>query len=139
MEQLKKILNSPDVRGVLRSSTGDIVKFHNPGVKDLYNLVVTRPVVLKGACVADRVIGRGAALLMVKGCVAEVFAEVVSEPALDVLRHAGIATSYNTLVPNIINRNGTDMCPVEKLTMTVSNPDVALEKIKEFLINNNII
>ena len=67
MEHLKNILNSPDVRGVLRSTTGEIMVFHNPGVKDLFNLIAEKPQLLNDADAADRVIGRGAALLMVLG------------------------------------------------------------------------
>ena len=49
------------------------------------------------------------------------------------LRDAEIMVDYNTMVPNIINRDGTDICPIEKLTMTISQPDIAFVKIKEFI------
>ena len=55
------------------------------------------------------------------------------------LEDAKIAVDYGTMVPNIINRDGTDMCPVEKLTMNISDPEEAFIKIKEFLISKNII
>ena len=139
MQQLKEMLAYDDVRGVVRSSTGEIVVFHSPGVKDLYNLMATRPHVLEGACVADRVIGRGAALLLVLGRVERVFAQLISGQAVPVLQDAGIRIDFDTLVPNIINRDGTDICPVEKLTMNIIQPELALEKIREFLINNKII
>lgn len=139
MENLKKLLCKTDVRGVLRSSAGDIVEFHNPGVKDIFNLVSTQPQMLEGSMIADRVIGRGAALLLVLGHVSQVFAQLISEQALQVLQAAEIEVEYNSIVPNIINRDGTDICPVEKLTMNVSEPEVAFEKIREFLTNNNII
>ena len=82
---------------------------------------------------ADRVIGRGAALLMVKGGVREVFAYVISQPALDILREADIPTSFATLQPNIINRTGTDICPIEKLTVATTDPDEAYRLIGDFL------
>ena len=139
MQHLKEMLIRDDVRGVVRATTGEVIEFRNPGVKDLYNLVATRPHVLEGACVADRVIGRGAALLLALGRVERVFAKVISSQALDALNDAEIRVDYETIVPNIINRDGTGICPVEKLTMNISQPSVAFEKIKEFLINNNII
>jgi hypothetical protein len=95
--------------------------------------------VLEGAFVADRVIGRGAALLLVMGHVSQVFAQLISEQAVQVLQAAEIAVDYDTVVPNIINRDGTDICPVEKLTMNISEPEIAFEIIREFLINKNII
>ena len=139
MERLKKMLSRDAVRGVLLTRDGEVVEFHNPGVKDLYALISTRPHALDGACVADRVIGRGAALLLALGKVSEVYAQVISSPAVQVLEDAKVTVDYGTLVPNIISRDGTDMCPVEKLTMNISDPEKAFVKIKEFLINKNII
>ncbi len=139
MEDLKQMLAHNDVRGVVRTAADEVIEFHNPGVKDLFELVATHPHKLAGALVADRVIGRGAALLLVLGKVKSVYAQVISSPALQVLNEANINVSYGSIEPNIINRDGTDLCPVEKLTMTIVDPKVAYEKIKEFLINKNII
>ena len=139
MDRLIQMLSRDDVRGVLLTRDGEIVEFHNPGVKDLYALVSTRPHALDGACVADRVIGRGAALLLVLGKVERVYASLISSQAVEVFQEAGIRVDYDKMVPNIINRDGTDMCPVEKLTMNISDPEKAFVNIKEFLINKNII
>lgn len=133
MEKLKSLLQREEVRGVVRAADGEIREFHRQGVIDLFTLLTEEPQVLNGAQIADRVIGRGAALLMVKGGVQEVFAYVISESALDVFRQAGIPVTYATLQPNIINRTGTDICPVEKLTASTTDPDEAYERIKNFL------
>ena len=108
-------------------------------MKDLFTLVVSRPNALVGATVADRVIGRGAALLLVLGKVERVYASLISSQAVEVFQEAGIRVDYDKMVPNIINRDGSDICPVEKLTMSITDPEVAREKIKEFLISKNII
>lgn len=139
MDHLKNMLNNSEIRGVLRSSDGEIVEFHNPGLKDLFILLNKRPQLLKGAIAADRVIGRGAAMLLVLGNVKHVYAKLISEPAIKVLREACIHLDYEKAVPIIINRDGTDVCPVEKLTMNITEPSEAFERIKEFLINKNII
>lgn len=133
MEELKKHLEREDVRGVVRAANGEIREFHRQGVIDLFTLLTKEPQMLLGAQIADRVIGRGAALLMVKGRVQDVFANVISKQALDILQQAGIPTTYSTLQPHIINRTGTDICPVEKLTASTDDPDEAYELIKEFL------
>lgn len=105
---------------------------------DLFSLVTDDPQFLCGASVADKVVGRGAALLLVKGGVREVYAEVASSGALDVLRRAGVEVSFGREVPNIINRTGTDICPVEKLTAGTSSPDEAYVLINEFLKDKNL-
>lgn len=139
MEELKQMLARDNIRGVLSTASGQVIEFHNPGVKDLFNIVSASRHKLAGALVADRVIGRGAALLLALGKVREVYAQVISSPAVKVLEDASITVDYGTMVPNIINRDGTDMCPVEKLTMNISDPEEAFVKIKEFLISKKII
>ncbi len=139
MKQLRALLGNNAIRGVVSTADSEVIEFHNPGVKDLFILVNTRPQVLEGAYVADRVIGRGAALLLVMGHVSQVFAQLISEQAVKVLRASEINVEYESIVPNIINRDGTDICPVEKLTMDVTDSKVAFEKIKEFLTTNKII
>ena len=133
MTELKEMLKREDVRGVVRSADGRLKEFRRQGVADLFQLLTSEPAFLQGATMADRVVGRGAALLMVKGGVKEVFTFVLSQPALDVFRQAGITVTYDTLQPNIINRTGTDICPVEKLTADTADPDEAFRRIGEFL------
>lgn len=126
-------LSDEGCRGIVRSAKGELRQFRRRGVADLFELVTAEPDFLRGASVADRVIGRGAALLLVKGGVSEVYARVISAGALAVLRSAGIETEYGELVPNIINRSGTGICPVEQLTADTSDPDEAYERIRKFL------
>jgi len=134
MDQLKNILTCcVDVRGVVKSSNGDLHEFHNSGVKDLFSLLETDEGALKGAIIADRVVGRGAALLMVKGHVAHVYALLISESALEVLKGNCVSITYEKIVPNIINRSGNDICPIEKLTSSINNPQEAFVVIKNFL------
>lgn len=137
-KELINVLVDEGCRGVVRSVQGELRTFSRRGVADLFNLVADEPDFLRGASVADRVIGRGAALLLVKGGAREVYAQVISFGALEVLRSVGIETSFDKEVPNIINRTGTDICPVEKLTASTSSPDEAYERIKQFLDSMNL-
>ena len=112
---------------------GDITRtFHQRGVKDLHHLLHTEPEVLKGAMLADKVVGKGAAVLMVAGGVEWVYAEVISESALELLTENNIPTDYGKVVKNIINRAGTDICPVEKLCLGCSTIEQSLKAIDDF-------
>ena len=94
---------------------GDEVRiFRERGVKDLYRLLREEPQLLDGAFVADKVVGKGAAALMILGGVEELFADVVSRAALDLFAAAGKAVAYTVAVPHIINRAGDGICPVER-------------------------
>lgn len=88
--------------------------FRERGVADLFRLLREEPQLLRGAFIADKVVGKGAAALMVLGGVEGLFADVVSRPALELLAGAGIAVEYTVVVPNIVNRAGTGTCPVEQ-------------------------
>lgn len=133
MEQLKTRLNAENVRGAVISVKGEIREFHRKGVIDLFTLVTEEPEFLRGGMIADRVIGKGAALLLLKAGISEVFAFVISEPALEVLQNNDVKSSYITLQPNIINRTGDGICPVEQLTENITSPDEAYLKIKDFI------
>lgn len=103
------------------------------GVRDLFCLFETEPEVLRGAFVADKVVGKGAAALMGAGGVAEVYAAVISRPALRLLTESDVAVSFGTLAENIINRAGTDICPVEKLCADCRTAAECLPLIKRFI------
>lgn len=133
MEQLKTLLCKNEVRGVARSCKGEVRLFQRKGIIDLYELVTNEPGFLLDGMLADRVIGRGAALLAIKAGVSEVYAELISQPALEAFKQKNIKVAYSTLTPNIINRLGTGTCPVEQLTTNVDSPDEAYELIGKFL------
>lgn len=117
---------------VIRSGS-EVRIFRERGVKDLYRLLVEEPQFLDGAFVADKVVGKGAAALMILGGVEEVFAGVISTPALELLRAAQIRVEYTVLTPQIVNRTGTGRCPVERLCDTCRTAEECLPRIEEFL------
>ena len=107
--------------------------FRERGVKDLYRLLREEPQLLDGAFVADKVVGKGAAALMILGGVEELFADVVSRAALDLLAAAGKAVAYTVAVPHIINRAGDGICPVEQLCAEAQTAEECLPLIEGFI------
>ncbi len=85
---------------------------------------------LAGASVADRILGRAAALLCAYSEVASVFAVTISEEGVQMLRRNDILYEYDNLIPNILNYDRTDVCPFEKLTADLVNPEEAYAKLK---------
>ena len=94
-----------------------VLTYNERGIKSLLSVQPE----LAGAAVADKVVGKAAAMMMVRGGVAEVYAEIISEPALKVFEAHGVPCSYGTLVPNIINRNKTGICPIEQAVLGVDD------------------
>ena len=85
---------------------------------------------LKGFSAADRVVGRGAACLYCLLGVREVFAQVMSHPAAEVLRAHGIAVQADLFVEGIVNRTDTGPCPFEAAVMDILDPQEALTAIR---------
>ena len=69
---------------------------------------------MRGFSLADKIVGRAVSFLALKAGVKEVYGEVMSEGALKLLKENNIQAEYKTLTPNIINRKGDDICPMEK-------------------------
>lgn len=130
--QLADILHREDCSCVIWNE-GKISLFHQRGIKDLYALWTENPLLLNGAIVADKVIGKGAAALMVAGYVKSVYANVISIPALELLNSTDIPVKYETCVPHIINRAGTGLCPVEKLCLECKTVDECILHIEQFI------
>lgn len=135
LKDLIQILHDKSLSCVILKSDGEIVQCHRRGVIDLYELLAHTPEVLNGAVVADKVVGRGAAALMVLGLIKQLHTDVLSRPALEMLQQGDISVSYGILVDNIINRTGNDICPVEKLTSQAGTAAEALPLIKRFVEN----
>jgi hypothetical protein len=85
---------------------------------------------LDGAFIADKIVGRAAALLCVYCGVKGVYAIVLSKGGKQVLDENSIPVEFESLVPRILNRPKTDMCPFEKAVAAVSNAEEAYEKLK---------
>lgn len=86
---------------------------------------------LEGFCAADKVVGKAAAFLYCLLGVKEVYARVISQGALTVLRSCAVEVRYETLVPHIINRRGDGVCPFEAAVAEISEPGTALTAIRQ--------
>lgn len=95
------------------------------GVKPLVQFL-EKGQISAGFSAADKVVGRATAYLYVLLKVKEVYSQVISQPAVDVLLENGVAVSYDKLVPNIINRKGDGICPFEAAVQNCSTPQEAL-------------
>lgn len=88
---------------------------------------------LTGYSVADLIVGKAAALLFVRSKIRKVFAKTLSESGKKILENYGIDYEYDTLTEKIINRAGTDICPMEKAVANTDNAEEAYEILKNQL------
>lgn len=88
---------------------------------------------LNGVCVADKIIGRAAAMLLILGGVREVHGDVMSEGAKALLEAHGIAVRYDTLTKQIVNRKGDGPCPMEQAVAALTDPADAPQALRAAL------
>lgn len=120
MQQLIEILRREKCSLVVKNH-GIVTTYSKPGVRDLEHLLDHEPEVLHGAVIADKVIGKAAAAMVVVGGVKGLYAEVMSKKAIPFLEEAGIAYSYGTLVDTI--KEEGDRCQLEKITSPATTPE----------------
>lgn len=77
--------------------------------------------------------GKAAAMLFAKAKIKEVYAKTLSVAARKVLEKFGLGYQYDVLTETIINRDGTDTCPMEKAVAQAETPDEAYSCIKKQL------
>jgi len=93
---------------------------------------------LSGFSAADKIVGKAAAMLFALAEIKEVYGETMSKQAENYLNERNIKYSYGKIVDAIMNRKGTDICPMETAVKDISDPQIAFEtitKVKASLSN----
>lgn len=130
MESIIDILHKGGYSCVMKNRE-EVRTFTQRGVADLYDLYQADSAFMKGAAIADKVIGKGAAALMVLGGFKTVYADIISTPALALLCKAGIETTFAQEVPHIINRDKTGWCPLETACMELNTVIIRKSKFPQ--------
>ena len=130
MDELIRLLHEGGYSCVIRKE--EIRTFTQRGVADLYDLLNQHPAFLHGAQVADKVVGKAAAALMVRGGVREVYTDIISELhwCIDTRR---ILVECVQIVSRIWNRNRTGWCPLETLCYELESPEAMYPVIQNFV------
>ncbi len=120
-----------------RSEWQDIRHFSMRGIADLHRLRSEEIETLRGAYIADKVVGKGAAAIMVSCDVKRLFTHVISEAAYELLRNAGVEVEFGVKVHHIINRDRSGWCPVEWRCRDTDRVEDILPIIDSFIAEMN--
>ncbi len=99
------------------------------GLRPLVEAIQIQDETLEGSSMADKVVGRAAALLAIYAKVRSVYASTIASGAAQLLDQHVIPYRYGSMVKQILNRDGTDTCPFEKSVRDTDNPEEALQQI----------
>lgn len=101
------------------------------GILPLLELYDNQPATLADASLIDKVIGRAAAFIAIKGKVRTVYGDIMSQDALDLLQQHHIPATYGTLVPKILNSARDGLCPMEQTVSGISSPAEAVSALRK--------
>ena len=108
----------------------DIVDSTLSGIKPLINFL-NEGKDLSGYSLADKIVGKAQAMLAVRAGIAEIYTKVLSETGKEILDKYNIPYTYDVLTEQIINRKGTDICPMEKVVYDIDDIEEAYVALKE--------
>lgn len=115
---------------VVQYADGKCEEYFSQRIIDIVNILKENKDALRGAEVADKVIGKVAASILVMAGVRTIYADTLSKIALPILEENGIEYSYNNLVEYIQNSDKTGMCPMENRFKDENN----LKNIYEYFV-----
>ncbi len=130
LEQAKKRLEEENYSCVVIRNGEEAVSKER-GIKPLLDWLQQDNHFFAGTSVADKVIGKAAAMLFVLGGAKTVHAKVLSEPARKIFETYKVAISYDVLTDRIKNRSGTGLCPMESRVMDTDSLQEAYLRLQQ--------
>ncbi len=113
LEEVKEILHQKNASLVVAYENGEIKEYYQDRIKDIKDILSKNENALKGAIIADKVIGKVAGSILAVAGAKEIYADVISEYAIPVLEENHIKYEYKEKVKYVINQTKTGMCPME--------------------------
>lgn len=97
------------------------------GIQPIISKLKEDPTFFEGAYVADVVIGKAAAMLLIYGRAHKIYARLISEHAIAILKEYQIPYEYDIVVPYIMNRKKDGICPMEDTVLNINDPKLAYD------------
>ena len=130
LERAKAELRAGDWSLVLVKEGRVAARTSGPGLRELLALAGSLGDTARGASLADRVVGRAAALVALAMGIRAVYTPLLSEGGRRVLEESAIDLVYERVVPMILNRSGEGQCPMERLVEGMRDPHEALSALR---------
>ena len=137
VELARSLLEQENLNLVVVREGQTITTSRKGGVRPLFEAVVTMGESLHGAAIADKIVGSAVAMLCLHAQISSVYAGIASKGALAMLEEQGINIRGETVVSRILNRDGSDLCPFEKLARKASSPAQLFSALESFFAEDN--
>ena len=113
IELVKEKLYETNASLVVLYSNGEYTEYYQNRINDIKDILQENKFALKGAVIADKVIGKVASSILCVAGVKEIYADVISKYAVPVLEKNKVKYEYKNLVNYIQNNSKDGMCPME--------------------------
>lgn len=113
LEIVKEKLQETKASLVVLYANGEWKAYYQNRITDIKEILRQDKMALEGAVIADKVIGKVAGSILAVAGVKEIYADVMSQYAIPVLKENGIQYEYKNLADYIQNNDKTGMCPME--------------------------
>lgn len=135
IELTRKII-SENGMGLVAIKDGEVlIQAQDRGVRPLVQAIIDLGDRLRGAVIGDRVVGRASAMLCIYSGAVAVYTPLVSDSAVEELGTANIKLIADERTPRILNRDGTDVCPFEKMTEALKPSHEVFHALAGFFLN----
>lgn len=111
--EVKDILHKTNASLVVCYANGEIKEYYQNRIKDIKAILQENKDALKGAIIADKVIGKVAGSILAISGIKEIYTDVISKLAIPVFEKYGVKYEYSKKVEYIENNDKTGMCPME--------------------------
>jgi hypothetical protein len=137
IEIAKKILLEENLTLVVVKDGKLVFKSRDKGIKPIFTLATEMKELANGGSLADKVIGKGAAILCGYIGIQEIYTELISEGGARTLEIYNIPYTRDKSCEYIKNRDKTDYCPIEKLSMNMEEPETFIKAVRDFFAKMN--
>lgn len=129
LEELKEILHQKKASLVVCYPNGEIEEYYQDRIKDIKEILQKNAECLKGAIIADKVIGKVACSILLVAGVKEIYADVISQYAISLLEKYQLVYQYDKKVDFIKNKDNTGMCPMENKYKDEMKPEIIYQEM----------
>jgi len=130
---VRDILCTSDMSVVVVKNAQVLAKKQGNGISPILEVVEKLGESMHGAIVGDRILGKASALLCRYANVRGVYSPQATKTAIALLIMGGVPCQVDKMIPFIKNRDGTGMCPFEKILENIIEPETAYNILKENL------
>ena len=130
MTDIEIAMQNLDGHSICLCKNGKLIINDGRGISPIMKLIAENKD-LNGYSVADIIVGKAAAMLFVKTGIICAHGRTMSESGRVYLESHGIPCTYDVLTEKIINRNRTDICPMEKAVADIDDAESGYEILRK--------